>query len=232
MILRVVFNKRNYLKYIGHLDVLRLFQRAFNRADLPIKYSEGFNPHPKFSIASPLSLGIESEEEYMDVELTEKISIKEFIDTINKVLPSDVQVVRCKYLDVVDSVAAIIAWGFYEINFDIEMEKTTEEIQSEINGFMKKEEILITRLKKKGKHKVEKEEDVKDSIGNVVIKDVYKNNITIDALLRSGNNGNLKATDFMESLNRETNLNVDIDSINIKRLAVYAEKDNNIYKPI
>lgn len=232
MILRVVFNKRNYLKYIGHLDVMRLFHRAFNRANLPIKYSEGFNPHPKFSIASPLSLGIESEEEYMDVELTEKISIREFIDTLNKSLPADVQVVRGKYLDVVDSVAAIIAWGFYEINFDIDVEKTNEEVQSEINDFMNKEQILITRLKKKGRNKVEKEEDVKDSIGNIVIKYVYKNNITMEVLLRSGNNGNLKAVDFMGCLKDQTNLNVDIDSINVKRLAVYAEKDNNIYKPI
>ena len=69
----------NYLKYISHLDLMRLFERTFNRIDAPIEYSQGFNPKPKISIASPLSLGIESEEEWMDIELLEKVDQEEFI---------------------------------------------------------------------------------------------------------------------------------------------------------
>ena len=90
MIIRALFTKKNYLRYISHLDLVRLFHRTFNRSQLQIKYSEGFNPHPKFSIANPLSLGIESEGEYIDIELENDIKIDEFIDRMNKALPQDI----------------------------------------------------------------------------------------------------------------------------------------------
>lgn len=98
MILRVKFNKKNYLRYIGHLDLMRLFHRAFNKSGIKVKYSQGFNPQPKFSIGSPLSLGIESEEEYMDIDLEEKISEEKFIKSLNRVLPKDVQILDAKYM--------------------------------------------------------------------------------------------------------------------------------------
>ncbi len=96
MILRVKFTKKGYLKYISHLDLMRLFERGFRRAQIPIKYSEGFNPQPKFSIANPLALGIESEEEYMDINLHERIPIDEFIERMNRELPDDIKDKRCQ----------------------------------------------------------------------------------------------------------------------------------------
>ncbi|WP_353096632.1 TIGR03936 family radical SAM-associated protein [Tissierella praeacuta] len=231
MILRVIFNKKNYLKYIGHLDLMRLFHRSFNRADIPLKYSEGFNPHPKFSIASPLSLGIESEEEYMDVEL-DYIPIDEFIEKVNAVLPKDIQIIKGKYLDKEESIASLISWAFYEINFDIVHKKEKKDLEDILSKWLSREEIMITKLKRKGKKRIEKEENIRGFIGNLVIKENRDENIAIDALLKSGGNGNLKPMDFMEALNRDTCLNIDMDSINIKRLCLYAEKDENIYKPL
>lgn len=108
MILRVRFNKKNYLRYIGHLDLMKLFQRNFSRVGIPIKYSEGFNPKPRLSIANPLSLGIESEEEYMDVDLEDKISVEEFIKKMNSALPKDVQIIDGKYLEKGDSISSLI----------------------------------------------------------------------------------------------------------------------------
>lgn len=231
MILRVTFNKKNYLKYIGHLDLMRLFHRSFNRADIPLKYSEGFNPHPKFSIASPLSLGIESEEEYMDVEL-DYIPVDEFVEKVNDVLPKDIQIIKGKYLDKEEAIASLISWAFYEINFDIAHKKEKKDLEDIFSKWLFQEEIIITKLKKKGKKKIEKEENIRGFIGNLVIKEIRDENIAIDALLKSGGNGNLKPIDFMEALNRDTCLNIDMDSISIKRLGLYAEKDDNIYKPL
>ncbi|MDU5080615.1 TIGR03936 family radical SAM-associated protein [uncultured Tissierella sp.] len=231
MILRVAFNKKNYLKYIGHLDLMRLFHRSFNRAGVPIKYSEGFNPHPKFSIGNPLSLGIESEEEYMDIDI-DYIPVDEFIKKVNAVLPNDIQIIRGEYLEKEESIASLIAWAFYEINFNIDKKKEKENLEGIFIKWLSQEEIIITRLRKKGKKKVEKEENIKSFIGNLVIKEIRDTSITIDTLLRSGGNGNLKPLDFIEALNRDTFLNIDMDSVTTKRLALYAEKDNNIYKPL
>lgn len=231
MILRVTFNKKNYLKYLGHLDLMRLFQRSFGRADISIKHSEGFNPHPKFSIANPLSLGIESEEEYMDIHL-DYIPVEDFIQRMNNVLPQDIQIIKGAYLEKEESIASLIAWAFYEMKFEINEIKDKIELEGIFSTWLSKDEIIITRLRKKGKRKVESKENIKSFIANLVIKDIEDNKITIDVLLRSGGNGNLRPNDFIDVLNRETNLAIDIDSVTMKRLGLYAEKDNNIYKPL
>lgn len=68
--IRVRFRKYGVLKFIGHLDVMRYFQKAIRRADIDICYSEGYSPHMIMSFASPLGLGLESDGEYMDIRLT------------------------------------------------------------------------------------------------------------------------------------------------------------------
>lgn len=70
MNIRVRFRKYGVLKFIGHLDVMRYFQKAIRRADIDICYSEGYSPHMIMSFASPLGLGLESDGEYMDTGLT------------------------------------------------------------------------------------------------------------------------------------------------------------------
>lgn len=231
MILRVKFYKKNYLKYISHLDLLRLFQRSFNRADIPINYSQGFNPHPKFSIANPLALGMESEEEYMDIEL-DYMPEEEFIEKMNMILPKDVQIIKAEYIENEESVAALIAWAFYEIKFNLFDNISKENLQDIFNTWLSQDEIMITKIKKKGKKTTEKEQNIKSLIGNVVIKDINNNHVLLEVLLKSGSNGNLKPTDFMELFVRDNPIEIDMDSITIKRLALYAEKNNNIYKPL
>ncbi len=71
MIIRVKFGKEGALRFIGHLDVLRTFQKIFRRAGIPMAYSQGFSPHPLMSFALPLGLGLSSEGEYLDAEIEE-----------------------------------------------------------------------------------------------------------------------------------------------------------------
>ncbi len=230
MILRVKFNKKNYLKYISHLDLMRLFQRSFNRANIPVKYSEGFNPQPKFSIAAPLSLGIESEEEYMDIDL-EYMPLDDFIERMNQVLPKDVQIILGRYIEKAESLNSIIAWADYEIKLNLEGNKAKEEIDELINNWLNKDEIIITRTSKKKGKEVEKEVNIKPLIRKVKINH-NDNNITITALLRTGSNGNLNPIDFIQSLIKDCELNSDVDAIAVKRLALYGEKGDELYKPL
>ena len=74
MRLAVVFTKEAPVRFVSHLDVQRLFQRAFRRAKLPLAYSQGFNPHPLVSFATALSVGMTSRGEYLDVTLAEELS--------------------------------------------------------------------------------------------------------------------------------------------------------------
>lgn len=87
-----IFAKKGTMKFISHLDLMRLFTRAMRRADLPLKMTEGFSPHPKFSIKKALKLGIESENEEASVLLTEKISPLEFRMRLRKQLPEGIEI--------------------------------------------------------------------------------------------------------------------------------------------
>ncbi len=232
MIVRLKFNKRNYLRYIGHLDLMRLFHRAFNKSGIKVSYSQGFNPQPKFSIASPLSLGIESEEEYMDLELEEKISIEEFIERLNKVLPKDVKILDAKYIKTKESIASIISWAFYEIKFHIDEDLEKETMEKNIQDYFSKEEIFILKRQRKGRRKIEREVNVKGLIGNITVKECKNKSIILETMLKAGGNGNLRPIDLITSIKKETNIDIDLDSVMIKRLELYAEENNNIYKPL
>ena len=73
------------MKFVGHLDIMRYFQKAMRRAEVDIAYSEGFSPHQKMSFAAPLGLGLTSEGEYMDIEVHQSKSSKEMVQALNAV---------------------------------------------------------------------------------------------------------------------------------------------------
>lgn len=233
MIIRALFTKKNYLRYISHLDLVRLFHRTFNRCEIPIKHSEGFNPHPKFSIANPLSLGIESDGEFIDIDLEEEMPIDEFIIKMNNALPKDVQIIKAEYLKKDVSISAILSWAFYEMKFVMSKEFIVEDFANEIEKWLDRNEILISRYRKKGKNKVLKEENIRPSIANIVVKGIDSEGfIEIQALLKTGEEGNLRPMDFIEALSRDLVLSIDMDLVYLKRLALYAEDLGNIYSPL
>lgn len=80
------------MKYISHLDLMRLFQRALRRADLPIKMTQGFSPHPKLSIKRALKLGLESDNEEAVVVFKEQINPEEFKQRLQKQLPEGIYI--------------------------------------------------------------------------------------------------------------------------------------------
>jgi radical SAM-linked protein len=80
------------MKFISHLDLLRLFARAFRRADIPLKMTEGFSPHPKISIVKALKLGIESEHEEAQVILKDMIPAERFLTAVRKELPEGIEI--------------------------------------------------------------------------------------------------------------------------------------------
>ena len=92
---RALFEKTGMAAYISHLDLMRLFQRSFKRAGLPLTHTNGFNPRPSVSIALPLSLGVESVCELLDFDLeTEGFSCGDILDRLNQCLTDGVKVLK------------------------------------------------------------------------------------------------------------------------------------------
>lgn len=86
------FSKKKDMCFISHLDLMRLFMRALRRADLPLKLTEGFNPHPKFSLARALKLGVESEREEATVVLREFIKVEDVKTNLQQQLPDGIEI--------------------------------------------------------------------------------------------------------------------------------------------
>ena len=92
----IKFTKESSVKFISHLDLMRTIQRVIRRADLPMEYSKGFNPHMALSIAQPLSVGVYSDAEYMDIVLVEELEEKEIIDRLNAKTASGIKFLNAR----------------------------------------------------------------------------------------------------------------------------------------
>ncbi len=207
----------NYLKYISHLDLMRLFERTFNRINLPIEYSNGFNPKPKISIASPLSLGIESEEEWMDIDVLEEIDLEAFMEDANSVLPDDIQILHSEYIEDNTPIAALITWACYDSSFLLLEDLSQADILSKLDNWICKDEILIKRHRKKGRRKILVTENIVDLMKEVRIKTFNQGKIVLSAVLKIGESGTLRPKDFIDAFIEDNDLKVDPASISFKR---------------
>lgn len=231
--MRVRFIKTGYLKYLSHLDIVRLFIRAFSRANIPIKFSEGFNPHPKFSIGNPLPLGTESLAEYMDVELTEYMDPGEFIEKLNPLLPKDIQITMAEESESKLSLSSIIKWSQYEIRLMVEDNNIKTNFEDHLGKWKNLKSLEITKKKKKGKKRIEARVDILPLIGSISYKGIDEEGfILLECLLQSGESGNLKPIELIKALDDEFSLSIDLDLVIIKRLEVFTDEDGEMKKPL
>ncbi|MDP2857235.1 MAG: TIGR03936 family radical SAM-associated protein [Bacillota bacterium] len=118
MRLRVVFSKDGAARYISHLDLCRTLERAFRRASIPVSYSQGFNPKPRFSVASALMLGARASAEIMDVRLDEDMRPEDFVSKLRSALAPGIQVEKARVLEAAaHDCAAMVAAAYYVIEF-------------------------------------------------------------------------------------------------------------------
>lgn len=144
------FYKHNEVRFVSHLDMQRLFQRAFRRAGLPLSYSKGFNPHPLLSFATALSVGYTSECEYFDVFLDEKIDADEFRSRVNAVLPEGVAVTKAVDAgEMKTSLTTLMRSADYFARLDFDREVTSDELENALASLLTGE-IFVEKKTKGG----------------------------------------------------------------------------------
>lgn len=145
--LRLKFTKTGRAVYISHLDLMRTLQRVFFRAGLPLRYSEGFNPHAKISIVLPLSVGTSSVTEYLDFWLTEDVPLADIVTRLNAAMPEGIEA-----LDVweAETKGAELKW------IELTGRFTGCRTAAFYNEFFRRTELVVTRRTKRG----EKTEDI------------------------------------------------------------------------
>ena len=156
--IRLRFSKTGQAKYISHLDINRAFSRAFARANINLWYTEGFNPHPYMSFSLPLSLGVESLCENVDIRILDDMTDGEVKERMNAVLPEGIRVVDV-YENFMDSSEIVYSDYVYTLEF-----KDNETALERIKSALDSEEILALKKGKKGKRRILKETDIKPFI--------------------------------------------------------------------
>ena len=144
--LRLRFEKTGRAVYISHLDLMHTMQRAFNRAGLPLKYSEGFNPHPQIAIALPLSVGTGSLCEIMDFKLKGEADLQELPERLTAVMPEGIRVLEAYEPQ---RKAAELKWLHVEGFFAYD-KRDPGEMEEALRHFFEQESIVITKKTKRG----------------------------------------------------------------------------------
>lgn len=208
---RLRFAKEDRLKYISHLDINRAMSRALCRAKIPLWYTAGFNPHPYMSFSLPLSLGVESLCESVDLRITGDISNKEIKDRLNAVLPVGLRIVDV-YDDFRD--CSEIAFSDYVYKFQFaDNDKALDKIKS----ILESNEIFALKKAKQGRKRVLKETDIKQFIDKYSVS-IRGDVIVLNIRLVAGTDRNLNPSLLFDTLIRL--LDMDFEWKSISRIAL------------
>ncbi len=214
MKLRVKFSKHGELRFIGHLDVMRYFQKAIRRAGIDIAYSAGFSPHQIMSFAAPLGLGLESNGEYMDIEVNSLTSAREFVNALNAQMVDGIQILEAKLLpDNAKNAMASVAAARYTIAFrkGYESHFLTNTV---IADFFGQSEIIVTKQTKKG----ETTFDMKPFLFTCSFDDTLN---TITLVVDASSAGNIKPSLVIKTLYAQNNAEFDEYALLITREETY-----------
>lgn len=172
--LRLRFTKTGRAVYISHLDLMRTMQRAFLRSEIPLKYSEGFNPHAQISFALPLSVGTASECELMDFRLREYMALPEIVFRLNRSLPEGIKVLEAYEWD---RKTKEIKWLDVDGVFEYDV-NSPEKLLPQIIDFYQRDSIVIEKKSKNGVSQL----DIAPAIRSISL-DAVSNSITLKALV-------------------------------------------------
>lgn len=226
MKIRIKFRKYGVMKFIGHLDIMRYFQKAMRRAEIDICYSEGFSPHQIMSFAAPLGVGITSDGEYLDIEVNSTLSTEEALRTLNETMVEGVEIVDYVQLpDNAKTAMSIVAAADYDLYFKegYEAPRAVAEFAEGIdNFFTKPSEVLITKKTQKS----EKVMDLKQLVYAFKAESkVREDGVVVPSfylMVSTGSSDNLKPELVVESLFEAMGLSYDANALQIHRRDVYA----------
>ena len=229
-IIRAKYKKEDDMIFISHLDLQRLLQRAFRRAEINLSYSQGFNPHPKMSYGNALALGVESQGEYVDIEIEDDITVEEFLRRINEELPQGVAFIKAEEITPqTPSLSSQIEYGEYLFNIDLEEPLSKELVKSNVLEFVKRDSIMITKTNKKGKVV---ENDIRPLIRTFDLVSLDDNRATFETIIATGSKANLNINILIPLLLEILGIEIDPREVETIRRDLYAVKEGELVTPL
>lgn len=211
------------MKFIGHLDIMRYFQKAIRRAEIPIAFTSGYSPHMIMSFANPLGVGLTSDGEYFDIELTESIASKEAVRRLNEQMVDGMEIVSFVQIpdDKKSKGMSIVAGADYLSS--VKNGSLPEDLTEKLEAFYAQNEICVVKKTKKS----EKEVDIRPMIYKLECRDgkIYMR-------VAAGSVQNLKPELVTEAFVRYLGMDAEEVTFTHHRLETFAESENTESKMI
>ena len=223
MKVRVKFRKYGPVRFIGHLDVMRFFQKAIRRAGLDIAYSAGYSPHQIMSFAAPLGVGLESNGEYMDIELNSVTTSQDMMERLNAASVYGIEITSMKELpEGAGNAMASVAAASYTIRF---REGREPQIDYPVlfPEFCRKESILIQKETKKNTLEI----DLKPGIFDFRVNDDKSIYLMVDA----SSSGNIKPSQILDAFAAEYGVTLVENAYTVTREDTYTNVARKNRKP-
>ena len=205
------------MKFIGHLDIMRYFQKAIRRAEIPIAFTSGYSPHMIMSFANPLGVGLTSDGEYFDIELTESIASKEAVRRLNEQMVDGMEIVSFVQIpdDKKSKGMSIVAGADYLSS--VKNGSLPEDLAEKLEAFYAQNEICVVKKTKKS----EKEVDIRPMIYKLECRDgkIYMR-------VAAGSVQNLKPELVTEAFVRYLGMDAEKVTFTHHRLETFAKSEN------
>lgn len=189
----IKYSRGAKVKYISHLDFVRMFHRAVRRTGLDFMFSQGFNPHPIMTVAVPLSVGVTADGEYMNVGFETALSDNELMNLLNSSLPSGFEIKTVKKTEGKEYDFNLIERAEYILDIECDNPDAID-----VDALMANDVISVIKKSKSG----EKETDIKPLIHSLERIAPESGNIAIKAVLAAGNFATLKPETLVDAINK------------------------------
>lgn len=214
---RVLFSKEGPARFWSHLDLVRTTERALRRAGLPLAFSQGFHPHPRFSFAAPLPVGMAGEKEYCEVELAQNISPKEVFSRLGAVFPEGIRIKNVRLVPPgAPSLMAALERASYAAVMELSAAFPDTVLQEHIRLFLALDVLPVTR-KKEGRLQTR---NIRPGIYRFQGR-VEQNKVYLTMELQAGSSGNVRPEEVIQCFLERTVLPVLPETLKIKRTELF-----------
>jgi len=197
MLLRSCFSVKGNIKFLSHLDLLKVMERTMRRAQIPVSFSQGFNPHPKMAFGTAKSVGLASECEYFDVELDGEMDPVDFRTKLQEKCPIGIEINDTKEISPEEpALMAVINCASYQVVVKVTRELSPEELDKKIGSLFSQSKIMVERVSPKRK----KEFDIRPGIISLTYSLYAPEKIIFEMDLNMGNQGNVRPGEVIDAL--------------------------------
>jgi radical SAM-linked protein len=227
--IRLAYTKKNEAKYIAHLDLTRVFDRALRRAHINVHYSQGFNPHPKISFGPPLAVGVEGEREYVDIDVQEveglsrKDLLAKIVEKLQAQLPEGISITDSAIRpEGSKALMAVINLARYKLIFPEALKLEGEEVAKACERWLARDEVRVVRWHK-GK---ESERNIRSMVNSIEILSAGNQGIVLRLDIVTGNKGSVRPAEVLASIASLEGLDIDQDEMKVIREGLYVADAN------